>query len=223
MDKINRALQIYRNEGIYPLLYSAKEYLFSPNPPYQKTRLEGTEKRWNIINCELDKFDKSILDIGCNAGILTRNAATQDRFAIGIDNDSSISYAKYQSRRESNVGFIQGKVTPENISNLPTFDVIFLLSVYHHWHKSFGQEEAIHMLGILNEKTQNKLFFEPPSLRKKYGSNPPSIEDLDDDSIISYNTKFLQSIFSDGEIHHLGKTAKGERREGNRHLFMIEF
>lgn len=223
MKKVQRAYEIYRKEGLISLKSSIVDFIKYPDPPYQKTRKEGTEARWEIISNNLDEGDASILDIGCNAGFITRKVAENGRYSIGIDKDESIYIAKQQSKREENVGFMVGEITPENIEWLPTFDVIFLLSVYHHWHKNFGADTAKNMLRKLADKAENKIFFEPPSLRSKYSSEIPPINDLDKSSIKTYNIDLLTKSFPSGTVEYLGGTSKGELRDGQRHLFMVNF
>jgi hypothetical protein len=51
-------------------------------------------------------------------------------------------------------------VTPQNIESLPACDVVLLLSVFHHWCRSYGTECALTMLQQVANRTKLKLFFE---------------------------------------------------------------
>ena len=48
----------------------------------------------------------------------------------------------------------------QSINGLPEYDHIFNFSVFHHWVKVFGQDEALEMMRILATKCKKKLFFE---------------------------------------------------------------
>lgn len=82
-----------QREGIIPAIRSAIIYVVR-NPgrsvgistsPYQTGQRIDLHERWNLIQDVLESSHQSVLDIGCNEGVLTRRTAESDRFAIGID------------------------------------------------------------------------------------------------------------------------------------------
>jgi SAM-dependent methyltransferase len=197
--------------------------LKKPRLPYQAKRTEGTDKRWDMIVTNLSSADRNLLDLGCNVGVLTRRAADAGLLALGVDVDASlIQKAKSRHRRIPNLSFMCLELNPENIKDLPGFDVTLCLSVHHYWARHYGLEKSWEMMSTLVAKTQRKLFFEPASIRKKYWNNAPDIFDLDRESIINYNMARLNALATNGEnVRHLGETpCLG--RESFRLLFIVE-
>jgi hypothetical protein len=88
--------------------------------------------------------------------------------------------------------------------------------------EAYGETTAWSMVGQLIERTGRKFFFEPASLLKKYGANPPSgVADLDRKGLIEYHLHQLRRVSeSDWSVVHLGETTcLGQ--EQFRLLFML--
>lgn len=163
---------------------------------YQDTRARGTAKRWQLIKKELDEWDESIVDIGCNAGKLTVNTAQNGLFSLGVDTPESeaIMDAIEKSKQIENVAFMRAQVSPDNINHFTNFDVVFLLSVYHHWWRQFGEESAEAMLQSFHGV--NKIFFEPPSKQSKYTAYDEEEHDQAPLRLLTLMTRRLSSTIT---------------------------
>lgn len=190
---------------------------------YQRRRQAGVEDRWRLLEPHLDE-NTSVLDVGCNAGMLTALVGETDRFAVGIEqNSATVADAVEYHGPARRFGLINDSVTRENVRRLPTFDYVFFLSVYHQLYRDQGDKAARSVLSGLGERTANTLFFEPASQKSRYGDQNLPFEDFDRDSILEYNTNLLESVFEDCEVEYLGSSRRMEGEEGKRYLFAVRF
>lgn len=158
-----RARRILIKEGPIELIRSSGRFVYDKTPfapergeAFQSKRAEQTKKRWKLIESELSEYDDNLLDVGCDAGVLTSKAARTGLLAIGIDrHEVSHSQKKFPGAFEraldltqdtKNLGFVNMEVTPDNVDSLPSTDVVLLLSVYHYWYREFGKAAAERML-----------------------------------------------------------------------------
>lgn len=58
------------------------------------------------------------------------------------------------------VTFARMKIDPDNVSSLPSFDITFCLSVFHHWALQYGPDGAISIMETLSNRTKELLIFE---------------------------------------------------------------
>lgn len=191
--------------------------------PYQAKRIGGTELRWEIIAGQLGADDRSLLDVGCNLGVLTRKAAESGRVSLGIDIDRRfIQKARAMHRGVPGLAFMFLDIGPETVRTLPECDVTLCLSVHHHWAKQFGLERSWEMVRVLLARTRRKLFFEPASIRSKYKESAPDIVDLDRQSIIETTMDQLRAAAApDHTVSYLGESpCLG--KEPFRLLFLVD-
>lgn len=238
MNFFQKAKKIYTEGGLRELIIAGHEFTyynlarifpFFGGPVYQKTRMYSTIERWEKIDKHLTKDDKTLLDIGCNAGFFTVFAARKGIFSLGVDMFTnqftpSKKYAAKQFVKNENLGFIQMKIDLRTIKLLPVYDVILLLSVYHHWYIHYGKKDAERMLGHF--KGAKKIFFEPPSLTWEYTKNDneftpkPTFKDEDRVSVIRYHKDLLTSVFGDGyRVKVIGESRKIAH---SRYIFLVE-
>lgn len=187
---------------------------------WQEVRSEGTRQRWELISDALGSDDRTLLDVGCNTGLLTLAAADHGMFALGIDKmPEAVDSARDLAAGRERVAFMHLELTRDDLEALPTFDVVLFLSVYHQWVANLGDQVAREMLGVLASKARSRFFFEPAAIRSKYGSEPPPISDLDEHSIVEVNTQLLQQAVG-AEVRYLGSTPAVN--EAFRCLFMVQ-
>lgn len=192
-------------------------------PLYQEKRLAGAEERWGRIAAHLGPADRSLLDLGCNAGMLSRRAAEAGLLVVGCDvAPKAIEVAQRRHKGVAGLGFMLFQVTPESIEKLPEVDVVLCLSVHHYWVRTYGEAAGWDMVRVLLQRTRRKLFFEPASRRAKYRPEKPDFVDFDRDSIARYNTEHLRAACGGpARIDCLGETA-GLGKELFRMLFLVD-
>ncbi len=187
---------------------------------YQNGRIEGTAARWQLIESRITEA-KSLLDVGCNMGLLTAMAARSGLSAIGIEvNEKAIAAARRQCNPDLPLTFLNRAITPANARDLPVCDVVLCLSVYHQWQAVFGYEGAQHILRTLGSKARQVMFFESASQKWKYGSSQPDFIDCDQISIVDYNLTMLGALFGRPNVKFI-KATTASRGEKFRCLFAI--
>lgn len=195
---------------LYTILKAAPVEYYQPLYGVQKAQAtRACEDRWAAISSHMDDSPGSLLDIGCNLGYFTFKATEKNKMAIGIDADPFYIIAchttKIVNKREYAV-FSKGLVTKQFLEKMPSFDTIFNFSVFHHWVKAYGQDEAIAMMKILGSKT-NALFFEtgqPDEKGTKWAERLSFMGDKPDE----WGVRFLKECgFSNVEV--IGTFATG--------------
>ncbi len=189
---------------------------------YQEKR--DNDENWNFINKHLDKNSQNLLDVACDAGFYSFKAADAGIFTLGIDIlDSSLKKANdlVAANRIEGVAFMKMALSPSNIQHLPRFDVIFCLSVFHHFYRLYGEDKAINMVLSLYQNCRKQLFFQIPSKIGKYGEGF-SVDFKEEIELID---SYVKGIFSEVEgcdISLIGSKREKPPNENHRHLFLIE-
>lgn len=175
---------------------------------YQRKRVAGTEERWKLISANLAPEDRSLLDVGCNLGTFTSNAAVSGRTAIGLDVlEGAIARARRRYAKLPGLAFMQLEMTPQTVTRLPSCDAVLCLSVHHYWIEKYGPDQGWSMVGEILRKARRKFFFEPASIHKKFGPHELDFVDLDRESLVKYNIENLQRVAGpDWRISLLGET-----------------
>jgi SAM-dependent methyltransferase len=191
--------------------------------PYQVKREGGADARWELIAPHLAEADRSVLDVGSNLGAMTVRAAAGGRFAIGVEPAARlVQTARRQARGAGAVGFVNMKIDRQSVLTLPEFDVVLCLSVHHYWVRDFGEAQAWQIVGELLRRARHRFFFEPASVKRKFGSPDLDFADLDREAIVEYNTKHLEAVAApDQTIRVLGETPC-RPREPFRMMFLVE-
>ena len=182
-------------------------------------RDESTIARWEAIKREITIQKGSAMDIGCNLGFFVLSLAEMGFYAIGIDMDHSFKVISQYVQKKKGLGnsaFSTMKTTPDNIETLPAVDIVIFLSVWHHWIKAFGHEQAREMFKTLWKKTNQTLFFESgeDSEIKRLGIKEEPMVWL---------KRELREICDGGSIRVLGTFDKGahKKKRQDRTLFAI--
>lgn len=139
----------------------------------------------------------------------------------GIEEDED----RYRSAESAhgggeNVEFRHHRVTPENVSDLPSADVALLLTVQHHWAGAYGTETASRMLRVVGRKT-DLLFYEPPGTMFLSKSNP-----IRPGESVSQYGEYLQNLF-DGvanarDVELFDHANGGEYSDRRDPLFVVD-
>jgi len=175
-----------------------------------------TEVSWQASRDSLEKFEiiepilkkknvTSVLDVGCNAGEITRLAGKAGYFAVGID--KVIDFRGFNlPLQNACIGNIELGIN--DINKLPIFDAVFLLSVHHQLIASKGDNYTRNFIYKLSELTNKVLMIEFAALNRKYNYNKcKQFLDNDKNSIISYAMKWLSQSLINYEINYIGKAS----------------
>jgi SAM-dependent methyltransferase len=223
---LRRAVAIYRRGGLGGLLARAKKKVQAGTGElaYQEKLAYGLVERLAQIDRALPHGSRSALDIGCNLGDIAAHCARRGLWTIGVDRSKElIDEAQRRHSGLADCGFLLMDVKPDDVQRLPSFDVVFLLSVHHHWLRAYGPEQTRDMLRGLAEKTGSAMIFEAPSRRVRYGDHAPDFVDNDEVSVNvylrSYLTETLADLFS--TIEPLGKAPCVGDREPYRWSYVL--
>lgn len=203
------AVRKYQTEGIVGVIKSFSRFLRESISEgvaydYQSAQRIDNRQRMNIIRQYISRKDSNLLDIGCAEGVLTEQISEMGLFCIGIERmEPRLAQAKKKEKYDNGLRFIDYSITPNNVQHIPIFDVVLLLTVYHHWCREYTQENAAEMLRQLARKS-GKIIFEPPgnelpgqeSSQKSQRKNQTNSEGW----IVRYYMDYLNSIFEEEEV-----------------------
>lgn len=182
-----------------------------------QARKDNSNCKAALINNELSHMSAlSVLDIGCNAGQVSR-LLSSDRFVVGIDID--VDTSGYSGALD---GVALGNIPLDQdmLSRMPNFDVILLLSVHHQWYRLMGEDIADHFFSSVLNKANKLLFIEFPALNRKYGYQDQFI-DNNPESVKNFAVDFLLRFVDKEQIKYLGKCKDNIKKEPFRYMFMI--
>jgi SAM-dependent methyltransferase len=137
---------------------------YQPNPFSKKNRAgRDTYDRYNAILSNINETPKSVIDLGCNRGFFVLKTAAEGSISIGVDHDwFEIIYARALAEKNntSNALFMNAEINSSFIDKLPSFDMVVCTSIFHHWVRIYGKEEAFDMMRLIALKTNKYLVFE---------------------------------------------------------------
>lgn len=227
----SKVVKVYRREGLRtvaagPLWLANKKLLehgVIEQQPYHVRKRTDSPARWEMIAARLDAEDGSALDIGCASGYFAAQLADEGMVSIGIEpRRERIRNAHECWGDTEGLGFLMYFVDPETIHRLPQFDVVLLLTVYHHWCDSFGHEAAEEMLREL-ARTSRKIFFEPPDDTNTRFASMSDRPFGEDETVVEYYTSLLESIFDGGvDIHYLGEAEYPSKHSRTDPVFLLD-
>lgn len=198
---------------------AAKQNLKEGHPMgYQTTR--STQSKFDLIKDSIDiKNVHSLLDIGCNEGILTSMFSNRGIFCVGID-ISKHFVDRFEVSKTPAFGVLP--MTQELAERIPQFDTILLLSVHHQWIKSLGEESARKLVTTIAFKAKKHFVVEFAAIATKYGYSKAPFKDNDETSLIEYAFRWLRELQVPGEVRHIGKNPELPGREPYRYSFVID-
>ena len=108
------------------------------------------EKKFELIKPYLIENNvNSLLDIGCNAGEITRLIGNMGIFSVGIDKNINLN----GSKKPLNKACLGNIELDFNMANkLPSFDAITILSVHHQLIKIYRDKWVSDLFKILSKK-----------------------------------------------------------------------
>lgn len=93
------------------------------------------EGRLSVIESVVDFSGKRVLDLGCSGGFFSFSIARKAKSITAIDADKHIIDRNRRIARSLDIGnidFIENRITPKLLRELPNYDVVLFLSVFHH-------------------------------------------------------------------------------------------
>jgi hypothetical protein len=188
-------------------------------PKAWQVRKANSSAKFDLIRPALQELCvASVLDVGCNAGEITRLAGRTGAFSVGIDAKLELSGVANPMDRAC-LGNIA--VTPELIDKLPVFESVLLLSVHHQFVKAQGDAWARDFVARLAGKASKCFFIEFAALNRKYSEGSDRLfVDNDEKSVVSYATGWLQAALPGWAVEYRGRTTAGSPEEHHRFMFM---
>lgn len=186
------------------------------NQSWQSDKNNSYDKTALILP-EIDRLScKSVLDIGCNAGAVTRLLG-RNVFAVGIDQNIDLRGYEHPLKGAC-LGEVQ--ISEHNVKKIPEFDAVCLLSVHHQWHFYKGDGAAEEMVKAISKIACKVLFVEFAAINSKYTDNPgiKKFEDNNEDSIREYAENWLSKVVPQHVVSYLGKTTESTH-EPYRYMF----
>ena len=181
---------------------------------YQDSRFP--EDQYDLI-VHTDEFKQggNLLEVGCNQGKLVKFFADDGLYAVGIDMMDRWSGIK---ANDAIIG--RYTVNLENISRIPVFDLICILSVHHQWVFASGDALAQQTVGAIFEKSSIAMFIEFSALAEKYGYRADQFFiDNDEPSVRAYAESWLRTAGL-ASFSYLGKTRELLEKEPYRFLYV---
>lgn len=103
---------------------------------------------WNVIKdyFKINLRAKTILDLGCNAGLYSINSVREDAIrVVGIEGDPYFySQAEFIKSclpfdQDKRITYMNKHITPELLRSLGKFDIIFAMNIMHHIEEKYQQ------------------------------------------------------------------------------------
>ncbi len=148
------------------------------------------ENRLRAITGAVDFDGKSILDLGCNGGYFSFAVAAAAERVVAVDGEAELirlNQAKQAELGITNIDFQHALITPEFIDNMPNFDIILFLSVFHHmlcasqahdWNTQSERSNAMEVIRKLRGKSKILVFeMGYPWEGYDWSANLPPMED----------------------------------------------
>jgi len=160
--------------------------------------------KFKVFDPVLKKMQvSSVLDIGCNAGEITRLAGNAGYFSVGFDKNPDFRGVD-SPLKNACIGNLE--LNEDTIDKLPVFDAILLLSVHHQLINLYGDQWTRTVVSRLAEKAGKTIIIEFAALSRKYTENGSALfVDNDQDSITGYAQKWLNNVLPGWIIEYLGK------------------
>lgn len=216
-------------------------YFFSPqvklyHPVESKQRAftakreKGSHERLKAITDVIGETPSSILDIGSAEGFFSMHLAKKGNFVVAIEGKkqrSMIGQIVSRNNNLNNVSFYNLNLDLGNANQLPDFDNVLCLAVWHHWVRIKNLDYANKLLAVIWSKTKERMFFETglEELSENFnlkGNNESWLlnnltKNLKDSKIveIAESTSFSPEEFESSKI-------KSESSVFKRKLYLIE-
>lgn len=186
--------------------------------PWQLRKGRNTGAKLATIKKALrqERTISSVLDIGCNAGVIARGLGDSGFFCVGIDKEVNTAGV---SRPLQNACLGETVFNRELIDKLPVFDAALILSVHHHFFREFGEFETRELFSVLSRKIRHMILVEVSSKNKEYGQPAGKLfVDEDEQSVTTFTKAWLEAALPGWRAEYIWKN-KRRPRLSDRYLF----
>ena len=209
-------IRFFKLTEFYQPTYNPNNIFFVRGTSYERL----TNERIDVIKSNIDLNEISTyLDVGSQLGyfVYKINEANNSIFATGIEmNKVSYMYSVLigMLNNSKNTSFINSELTADNVHNMPCYDVISCLNVFHHIVHFRGFEVADKIMKVLYKKTNKCLIFETGQYNEKghYWTNDLGFMG---DAPIKWIIDYLKKLgFYDVKLISKFKTHLGDEERG---------
>lgn len=159
-------VRVFKKTELYQPSYNPKK-----NWLYQQSLDQrSSDDRLQSIIKNLPESPGAYLDVGSQLGYFVLKISEEGFLSTGVEvNPVSYSYASSLMRLNDikNASFLNFSLDIDTVSSLPDYDVISILSVYHHMVYFMGKDDADTALRILISKCKKTFFFETGEFEEK--------------------------------------------------------
>jgi hypothetical protein len=159
-------VRAFKKTELYQPSYNSQGHFLFRSSQDQRS----SDDRLDLITTNLPQSPGSYLDVGSQLGYFVLKISEKGFLSTGIEvNPVSYNYSSSLMRLNDvkNVSFLNFSLDIDSASSLPDFDVISILSVYHHMVYFAGKEKADTALRILISKCKKTFFFETGEFEEK--------------------------------------------------------
>lgn len=182
----------------------------APVIPWQLRKGRNTDQKAQVIVDTLLKHEvRSAVDIGCNAGLVTRAMGQAGIFAVGIEQDMNLDGVE-----KPLAGACLGNIrfSHDVARSLPRFDAATILSVHHHFIREMGDDSAKELIGILGRRVRKLMIFEVSSKSKEYGTEPDALfRDGSESSIVEFTTRWMADALPGWKVDYIWRNVRRPR------------
>ena len=213
---VTNLIRFFKLTEFYQPTYNPCNIYFVRGTSYERL----TDDRIDVIKSNIDLSEiSSYLDVGSQLGyfVYKISEANSTIFATGIEmNKVSYMYSILigMLNNSINTSFINTELTSDNVHNIPCYDVISCLNVFHHIVHFRGFEEADKIMKGLYKKTNKCLIFETGQNNEKghYWTNDLGFME---DTPIKWIIDYLKKLgFYDVKLISKFKTHLGDEERG---------
>jgi len=213
---VTNLIRFFKLTEFYQPTYNPNDIYYVRGSSYERL----SNERIDVIKANIDVNEVSTyLDIGSQLGyfVYKINEANTSIFATGIEmNKISYIYSVLIGilNNSINTSFVNSELTADTVQNIPCYDVVCCLNVFHHIVHFKGFEEANKIMKVLYKKTNKYLIFETGQYNEKghYWTNDLGFMG---DSPIEWVIEYLKKLgFYDVKLISKFNTHLGERERG---------
>lgn len=167
-------------------------------------RNSGAKIRLEMVLENVSHNPSSFLDIGCAEGYYAISLADKGHFVVGVDGENRrlvVANAIKHISEIMNVGFVNLLLTRSNVESLPRAQYVLCFSIWHHWVKYLGFDDATQILASLWGRTDDVLFFETGLSELTSEFNAPIVKESDQ---VAYLEEYLLQTCENSSVSLIG-------------------